>query len=309
MPRPHDPRSADPTPAPEVPPTGAGAPRVPTADPNVFVVPAAQLPPGFAERLGTEPAEPAEPRRAATAALVRDGEEGLEVLLLRRHRRSGFAADAWVFPGGVVDPADREPGLEERSVGPTAAMWAHRLGLTDPAEALGYVAAAVRETLEETGILIARGAGGEVHADAALARARAALLAGGATLLEVLRDADARFAGGDLLYLAHWITPLPEPRRYDTRFFLARVPADAACEPQPGELTDGRWVTPAAGVEAYGRGELRMLPPTLKTLQRLAAFSSVDAAWRELEGAPVAAILPRMHRDARGVVIEIVPDE
>ncbi len=300
---------ADPTAPSDAAPGGAGAPRVPTADPNVFVVPTVQLPPGFAERLGTEAAEPAEPRPAATAALVRDGEEGLEVLLLRRHRRSGFAADAWVFPGGVVDPADRQPGLEEHSLGPSAAMWAHRLGLTDPAEALGYVAAAVRETLEETGILLARGNDGQSCPPSGGARGRAGLLTGETTLLEVLRAAGARLDGGDLLYLAHWITPLPEPRRYDTRFFLARVAADVVCEPQPGELTDARWLTPAEGVAAYRRGELRMLPPTVKTLQRLEPFPSTDAAWQELTDAPVVAILPRMHRDARGVVIEIVPEE
>lgn len=288
-------------------PPAASARRRATADPGVFLIPTEQLPPGFAERVEDPALPPAAPRAAATVVLLRDAPGGAEVLLLLRHRRSGFAADAWVFPGGTVDPADRDPALAEHTVGPTPAAWAHRLGVADPAEALGLVAAAIRETFEETGILLAREHGAAACSVRESGQARAALLEGHTTLREIAEAEGLHLATAELLYLAHWITPEPEPRRYDTRFFLARVPDGAECTPHAAELTEARWMRPADATAAFAAGELKMLPPTVDTLRRLVPFASVAAAWAALTDAPVSAILPRMRRHPEGVAIEI-PD-
>ena len=147
------------------------------------------------------------------------------MLLLRRHGRSGFAAGAWVFPGGVVDGDDSDLALVERMDGPTPMQWAERLGLTDPAQAVAFVVAAVREAFEETGILLARLADDATNpgGQEGLEIARRALLAEVVDLRQVVVTRSLRIAADELLYVAHWITPEPEPRRYDTRFFLARV--------------------------------------------------------------------------------------
>jgi 8-oxo-dGTP pyrophosphatase MutT (NUDIX family) len=288
--------------------TAASAARRATDDPNTFLIPEAQLPPGFADRVEDGTLIPAPPRPAATVALVRDHAAGPQVLLLRRHGRSGFAADAWVFPGGVVDKADREPELADYLDGPTPAEWAERLGTDTPEEALGFVAAALREAFEETGILLA-------HADPAapsriddapvLSVSRRALLDGVVTLRQMAVGNGVRLAGDALAYLAHWVTPEPEPRRYDTRFFLARAPEGAECEAHDAEMTDALWCGPAEVVERFERGQMKMLPPTVHTLRRLAEFGSVEEALAACRDAPVPAITPRMRRHPDGVAIEV----
>ncbi len=298
----------------------SGVPRYPTADPNVFMIPRDQLPPGFAERVDKPPTAPAAPRPAATVVLVRESAAGrarsdtLESLLLRRPSRSGFAADAWVFPGGTVDAADRDPALPVLCDGPEPEEWAERLGLEDAGEAFGYVMAALREAFEETGILLARtGIGADRERDATVAREvvgkhRQALLAGQVTLRELAAREGLRYATDQLLYLAHWITPEPEPRRYDTRFFLAPLPPGQDQTLHEPELVEARWLTPAGALECFLTGEMKMLPPTVHTLQRLEGFASLAALREALEGAPVPTILPRMRRSPEGVVIEIVDD-
>ncbi len=282
-------------------PTAASAARRATEDPGVFLIPQDALPPGFAERVEGSGWTPVPPRPAATVVLLRETEGGPEVLLLRRHRRSGFAADAWVFPGGTVDAEDRDPALAGALSGPSAAEWAARMGLADAGEALGYVAASIREALEETGILLAFPA---PPADV-VAEARRALLAGETTLARVVEEIGARLDGAGLVYVAHWITPDPEPRRYDTRFFLAQVPADAVCAPHQAELVDFAWMPPARAVERFRDGGLRLLPPTVRTLEDLSGFASVHDLRVALRDRPVPAILPRMRRHPDGVAIEL----
>jgi 8-oxo-dGTP pyrophosphatase MutT (NUDIX family) len=296
-------------PQPDRPQSAASAARRATDDPHVFLIPHEALPPGFADKVRSGEFTPPQPRQAATVLLVRDGSGAPEVLLLRRHGRSGFAADAWVFPGGVVDAADRDLSMVDRLDGPAPGEWAARLGVDDPAEALGYVAAALREAFEETGILLAREASGDpAHADHALEVARRALLSGVIGLREVVVGQDLHLAGDGLIYVAHWITPEPEPRRYDTRFFLARAEADALCVPHEGEMTDHVWITAADAVRHFEEGGLRLLPPTIHTLRRLAAFASVDAMFAGLADAPVPAIMPIMRVVPNGVTIEL-PEE
>lgn len=290
--------------------SAASARRRATDDPNVFLIPDEALPAGFADKLRAGDFSPVTPRPAATVLLVRDSADGPEFLLLRRKRTSGFAAGAWVFPGGVVDPGDGDPATVERLDGPTPMQWAERLAITDPAEALAFVVAAVREAFEETGILLARLAedatnpGGRETLDVA----RRALLAEVVDLRQVLITRSLRIMADRLLYLAHWITPEPEPRRYDTRFFLARVEADAVCTPHEGEMTESVWLTARGAVHYFELGSLKMLPPTVHTLRRLAGYASVDDIFAALAEAPVPAILPAMRVVPGGVTIELPPE-
>jgi 8-oxo-dGTP pyrophosphatase MutT (NUDIX family) len=265
----------------------------------MFVIPAHRLPPGFAERLDQPPVEPAPARPAATAVLLRDSVSGPEVLLLQRHRSSGFVPGAYVFPGGRVDEADADPAILERADGLAARR--------EPEPA--YWVAAVREVFEETGVLLAKDARGRPAPDAAsdprIAEWRAALLAEAATMVELLDALELRLDFGDVVYAAHWITPVAEPRRYDTRFFLARLPEGREARPDPREMTEGIWLRPADALERFRAGRLPMVFPTVSTLESLIEFGAVDEALASFRGRPVPPILPRLVRTAEGVGIVV----
>jgi 8-oxo-dGTP pyrophosphatase MutT (NUDIX family) len=289
--------------------SAASASRRATEDPNVFLIPSEHLPPGFADKVDDPALIPAPARPAATVVLLREG-AGMEALLLRRHRRSGFAADAWVFPGGVVDKADREGGVADRLDGPAPAEWAARLGMDDPGEALGYVNAAIREAFEETGILLARPdpeGPTQLFDEQGMATARRALLNDVVSLRDVAVGNGLRLMGDALVYVAHWITPQPEPRRYDTRFFAALAPEGAVCDVHDLEMTESVWLPPAEAVERFRAGQMKLLPPTVRTLEDLSRYATFAELRAALEGAAIPAILPRMRRDPGGVAIE-VPD-
>jgi 8-oxo-dGTP pyrophosphatase MutT (NUDIX family) len=216
--------------------------------------------------------------------LLRDGPAGLEAYLQRRQLAMGFAGGLWAFPGGRVDEADRDPAIDARWAGPPPAAWAERLGLEVPA-ARGHVVAACRETLEEAGLLLADPA----PRAAELAAARQQLLAGGFGLAELLGGLGVRLDTGRLRYWAWWVTPEAEPRRYDTRFFLAGLGADVAVTAHLAEAAGERWLAPAQGAADWS---LPMLPPTRYTLRDLAGFASVAAALAAAEGRPVERVLP-----------------
>jgi 8-oxo-dGTP pyrophosphatase MutT (NUDIX family) len=227
--------------------------------------------------------EPARP--AATVALVRDGVDGVEVYLLRRVGGMAFAPGMHVFPGGSVDPGDHlapANGSAEPSeglvgwVGPGPAWWAGRFG-TDPELAGALVAAAVRETFEEAGVLLAGSSvehladdvsGDDWEAD------RADLEAGRESLSELLRRRGLLLRADLLAPLAHWITPEFEPKRFDTRFFLAALPEGQVCREAGTEADRRLWIRPA---EALATG-LTLMPPTVAVLQDLATHSDVASA-------------------------------
>jgi 8-oxo-dGTP pyrophosphatase MutT (NUDIX family) len=236
------------------------------------------------------------PRPAATVVLLRDGSDGLEAYLQLRPLGMGFAGGLWVFPGGRVDVADRDPGIDERWAGPPPAVWAERLGLPVD-EARGHVVAACRETLEEAGLLLATPAPGAEQ----LAKGRRELLggsggadgpqglAGSGDLAGLLARLGVRLDTGRLRYWAWWVTPEEEPRRYDTRFFLAEAPAGAAVTPHLAEAERERWVRPAEAAADLGAP---MLPPTRYTLRDLGAYTSVDEALAATAGRRVERIIP-----------------
>ncbi len=223
---------------------------------------------------------------------MRDSGAGLEVLLLRRNRHAGFVPGAYVFPGGRVDPADAAPDAVARLDGLTVERAAERLDLPDgDPPAIAYHVAALREAFEETGILVGCVPEGGIG-DHEVARVRENLLEDVITFAEALARLDRRVSAGALEYLAHWITPVREPRRYDTRFFAARVPEGAEPVIDEREMTHALWVTPAAGVRGAREGELPMILPTVRTLEQLAAFDSTSEVLLALPLLTVPTILP-----------------
>jgi 8-oxo-dGTP pyrophosphatase MutT (NUDIX family) len=261
----------------------------------MYEIPEGQLPPGFLDSVLDEPATPAMPRPAATIVLLREGADGAEALLMRRHRQSGFVPGAWVFPGGRVDAADSGPALHERI-----------RGLPSPAvPGTAYWTAALRELFEETGVLLARMRDGEWAPDASSSRrvegCRRALMDHSSTLVDVLETLDATLDAEGTVHAAHWITPVVEPRRYDTHFFVAALPEGRAATHDPREMTETVWLSPAAALARFEQGTLPMVFPTVKTLQLLRDYDSVDHALAALRHRTVSPALPRLVRTPGGV--------
>jgi len=273
-------------------------------------IPFDRLPAGFADSIQHPPSVPATPRPAATIVLLRDGAAAPEVLLLRRSRSAGFVPGAYVFPGGRVDAADADPELTRQVDGLTPGFAARRLSLEDdPSAAMAYYLAALREAFEETGILVGRRPDGTppptAAADPEVDALRDAVMGDRLTFAQALDRLECRIDGAAVAYLAHWITPVPEPRRYDTRFFAAKVAPDADAIIDPREMTDAAWLTVRDGLRRYHEGSLPLVFPTIRTLQRLAPFATVDAILEDLRGSPVPTILPKLVLTPTGVGMEV----
>jgi 8-oxo-dGTP pyrophosphatase MutT (NUDIX family) len=227
------------------------------------------------------------PTPSATVLLVRDGEAGdLEVLLLERVLRSDFAGGAFVFPGGKIDPADGELP-RERWRGPDPVVDAEVLGVDDPAAAIAARAAAVRETFEEAGVLLAIRADGTPLTAADLASpsfvaARQALIDRGpvAGFHTWLAEEDLVLELGALGFWSWWVTPEGQHRRFDTRFFVASVPTlqREAAEHDRTETSSLRWMCPTAALAAAASDEVTIIFPTRWNLRQLSAHATAEAA-------------------------------
>jgi glyoxylase-like metal-dependent hydrolase (beta-lactamase superfamily II)/8-oxo-dGTP pyrophosphatase MutT (NUDIX family) len=224
---------------------------------------------------------PVTPRPAATLALLREGERDLEVLMMRRTHLAEFASGAYVFPGGAVDDSDHDPALAALARGIDDQRASRVLGV--PHGGLAYWIAAIRESCEEAGMLLAYdGTGGIVPIEgdarrADFARQRRALNQGQLSLVDLLRGEQLTLATDVVVYLSRWITQAGRPRRFDTRFFVARAPARQQSEHDGAELLHHVWLTPKEALARHARGEVSLLYPTFKTLQTLARFREVDA--------------------------------
>lgn len=280
------------------------------------VIPFDQLPDGFARTIEDEPLTPATPRPAATIVLLRDraSEDGMEVLLMRRSRRAGFVPGAYVFPGGRVDGSDATPEAMDLLADLTPEAAAHRLGLGDEADppAIAYYLAALREAFEETGILVGERPDGSAPPtavdDPAVDAVREDLMQDHIGLAEALTALDCRVDGDRVEYIAHWITPTPEPRRYDTRFFAAKVPPGTEAMVDPREMTEALWISPSQALDRCDTGDLPMVFPTIKTLEQLARYDSADAALGGIGGQEVRTILPTLVVTPTGVGLQIEDD-
>jgi len=241
------------------------------------------LPTGYAERVRSLAAgtlEPVAPRAAATVILLRDveGSRGVEVYLLRRVASMAFAAGMHVFPGGSVDARDAE--LPDSAwAGPALPGWAARLNADDPL-ARGLVCAAVRETFEESGVLLAGGSAAEVVADTrgeSWEDDRRALLDRSLSMAVLLERRRLVLRSDLLRPWAHWITPEIEPRRYDTRFFVAALPVGQRTRDVGGEADRVAWAAPEEALAARDRGAVELMLPTAVTLEELLPYADVAA--------------------------------
>ncbi len=251
----------------------------------------------LAERV---PAHPATPRDAATVMLLRDGSSGTEVFLQRRVKGMPFAGGMTVFPGGGVDRRDAETSVAWN--GPQPPWWAQRFGCTTEL-ARSLVCAAVRETFEESGVLLAGHDPDTVVDDTTpYAEARRALVSREISFAGFLSDAGLVLRADLLRPWSNWVTPEVEPRRYDTRFFLAAMPEGQRADGTTSEAADVYWRTPADALDDWRQGRCGLLPPTWMTLTELAGCGSVSQALARDKD--VGKVLPKVIR--RGGVLHVV---
>ncbi|MGB8329216.1 MAG: NUDIX hydrolase [Polyangiales bacterium] len=215
---------------------------------------------------------------ASTVIVLREGDRGLETFLLCRHHQSGFMGGAHVFPGGKVDPSDKKPSWRARVDRPSDEI-AERLGETNGDVGLGLLIAAVRETFEEAGVLLASAAAG---VDLRATRQR---LLGGASFPEIAGAIDMQIDSDALTPYARWITPEIESYRFDTRFYVAVLPEGQTASHDGTETTSAAWLRPAGAIDGMLAGRIKLAPPTVRTLQWLAEF--------ELAESVIAAALSR----------------
>lgn len=252
-------------------------------------------------------------RDAATVLVLRDGTEGLEVFMLRRNLNSDFVGGAYVFPGGAVDPPDRHADLEPFCHGRSDFEASQRLALDRGG--LAYWVAAIRESFEEAGVLLAYDDTGsvvdldDVRTAARWREHRLDVDQGRRGLLEVVRAERLRLAVDNMHYFGHWITPEGAPRRYDTRFFLAAAPPNQTPLHDDRETIANVWLRPAEALERAEAGDLMMLPPTVSSLRAISRFDTTEAALTAAtQITDVPAILPRVVAYDGGWRIELPGD-
>lgn len=252
-------------------------------------------------------------RAAATVMLVRDHPiNGLEVFMLQRTLAAVFAKGMYVFPGGRVDANDNEEQLEAICDGLDDEEASALLGI--PNGGLSYWVAAIRECFEEAGVLLARPTNSNelvrFDTDSVLQNrfnvARHAIHDSNMSLVELCATENLRLVTNNIHYVSHWITPLGEPRRFDTRFFIARAPEAQEPLHDNSETIASLWVSPIEALERHARGDLAMIPPTTSNLQFLAPHDTTTDALNAAKkiGTPTA-ILPKLKTDAEGKVIGI----
>jgi 8-oxo-dGTP pyrophosphatase MutT (NUDIX family) len=275
--------------------------------PSSMLVPFHRLPSGYARSLRLARSGPATPRPAATLALLRMAERGMEVLLLQRSHRTRFIPGAYVFPGGRVDQKDAAPDLFERLDGPSLEAADARLDIrgTFP-PGLAFWVAALRETFEETGVLLASGSAGYRFAPQDekndLGRLRGALHRGAIDFRTVVDTVGSKLAGTKISYIGHWVTPVQERQRYDARFFAAELPGSCPVFPDGEEMLKAIWMTPSQALSLNREGSLPMVFPTLVTLEALMTFETPADALRELGEREVPRLLPQVEESGSGVL-------
>ena len=219
-------------------------------------------------------------RPASSVVLARDSHAGIELFMLERTSAAVFAGGMHVFPGGRVDDADHDPAYRQFVVGPSATQQAQVTAVGE--NALGFWIAAIRECFEEAGFLLAYDAQGrmlELANEATVARFvahRAALHDGSRTLLDMCRMEQLKLAIDHMHYYHTWITPPGRPRRFNTRFFLASVPATQEGIHDNMETVSSHWITPAQALARFAEGKFGLMPVTKTQLQEFSAARNSD---------------------------------
>ncbi|HET6354047.1 NUDIX hydrolase [Streptomyces sp.] len=243
------------------------------------------------------------PKRAATVMLLRDTADGPAVHMLRRRASMAFAGGAYAYPGGGVDPRDHDHLV--RWAGPSLQTWAGRLGV-DQASAQAIVCAAVRETYEEAGVLLAGETPGTVVGDTTgddWEADRRALVERELSFADFL-DRRGLVLRSDLLGAwARWITPEFEPRRYDTWFFVAALPEGQRTRNASTEADRTVWIRPAEGAAGYDKGDLLMMPPTIATLRALEPYRAAADALAAAGEQDLTPVLAQARLDDQGQLV------
>jgi 8-oxo-dGTP pyrophosphatase MutT (NUDIX family) len=245
--------------------------------------------------------EGVEPRDATTLILLRDGDDGVEIFCVQRHKKSGFLGGAVVFPGGKLDPADADPAWASHATSfgaplPPIARDEEQL------RALGI--SACRETLEEAAILPLEGE--PLSNDAVLAlRDR---VRNGSKLLAEVSALGRKLALSELVPFARWVTPTAEARRFDARFFVCKAPKGQQGAHDNHETTTSFWATPKQILERFLKKEIALAPPTHRTAEILMGLGTADKVFEYARTANLAPVCPilRHQKDARGETLALV---
>ncbi|MBM2809443.1 MAG: hypothetical protein HW416_202 [Chloroflexi bacterium] len=258
-------------------------------------------------------------RPAATVVLVRPTGNGWETYLVRRSPKSPVLPSLWVFPGGTVRADDM--GAVAETLDPHfSAAQAHAALARPPgspaetaAESRGYFVTAARELFEEAGVLLASVAPGtssisaELGPDAQWAQRRREVESG-QPLAKALRDMGARLDLNQLAYYAHWMTPLAVPQRFDTRFFIARLPEGACASPSTHEMMEGVWIGALAALDRCKCGDMPLHFATLNHLRRLASQESIEGLFVFATTKAVVPVMPET-RETEGHPVPYLPSE
>ena len=258
------------------------------------------------------------PTDAATVMLLRPcrnpAVKDIEVLMVLRNRRSRFVPGYHVYPGGILDPEDFEPGIERFCRGIERKEASEILpDMSRPEKALGAWVAGIRETFEEVGMLIARRKDGSpvtIRTDEERKRFcdyRRALNKYEMKFSQMLEKEDLILPLDRLHYFSHWITPEPLPLRYDVRFFLAEAPAGQAAIHDGMELMEHIWLTPSRALEEYEKGKIGMVLPQIMTLEDITRFRTVEEAIASAKARRVPANLTKIKR-INDEDVEVMPD-
>ena len=240
------------------------------------------------------------PKKAATTILLRNKEpEGFEVFLLKRHEKSSFMGGNYVYLGGRVDREDGSLEICSFSKGITLNEAQMILGRAiSPEESFAHWIAGIRELFEEAGVLLAYDQKGKLlqlkdrEERKRFLHYRESLQKDKISICEMAQKENLLFALDQLHYYAHWITPESRSERFDTRFFLTRDPSGQEATHDQKETTAGAWLTPQKALEDNLIGEVVLSPPTLKTLEDLSRFKSIEEIFNSLKREDIQPILP-----------------
>ena len=238
---------------------------------------------------------------ASTVILLREKGAGLETFMLCRHARSGFLGGAHVFPGGKVDAGDCDPGWQKRFDRPSHDL-AGLLGEEHGDGALGLWVAAIRETFEEAGVLIADCASA---ADLYEARKR---LNTGTPFLDIAAAIELAVHSTVLTPYARWVTPKMESKRFDTRFFVAALPKGQLAAHDGTETTSAVWLRPDDALCAMHDGAIKLAPPTVHALRWLTELHSIEAAIEGASSQKPPLVRPRVVADGQGWFLALPGD-
>ena len=226
---------------------------------------------------------------AATVILMREANDGFEIFMVKRSSRPPFGS-LYVFPGGKLDAEDSSSELYEYCDGMNDQEASRKLGVQK--DGLSYWIACVRECFEEVGVLLAHPDDSINYDSQKLNFFRNKLNNKEITFKDICIEEKLRLRATDVVPCAHWITPTIEPKRFDTRFFLAKVSTKQLAIHDGFELTESFWISPSDALKRLELGEMNMIPPTIKNIEKLAKFSTSEEAFNYFEGLGDNAISP-----------------